>query len=98
MWKRFDKKKPRKNGWYTCTVEVPRQQRYVMDLYWYNETQSFRDNRRQNVYDSYDVYNYQHEKMCSDRLCDRTSNVVAWRKRPKTYMRGFVKRSRDELM
>lgn len=50
MWKLFKKKKPKENGWYLCTVEVPGQQRYVMDLYWYNETQRFIDNRRQSIF------------------------------------------------
>ena len=48
FWKLFKNKKPTKNGWYQCTVEVPNQQRYVMDLYWDNKSQKFKDNRRQN--------------------------------------------------
>ena len=91
MWKRFDRKKPKKNGWYTCTVEVPNQQRYVMDLFWYNQTQQFRDNRRQDVYDVYEVYNYDGKKMHADKLCNRTNNVIAWKKRPRVYMKGFIK-------
>ena len=91
FWKVFKDKKPIKNGWYQCIVEVPNQQRYVMDLYWYNEKQQFRDNRRQNVYDTYNVLNYKNEKMYTEKLCDRTENVVAWRKIPKAYMKGFVK-------
>lgn len=90
FWKIFKNKKPTKNGWYQCTVEVPNQQRYVMDLYWHNELQRFKDNRRQNVYDTYNVLNYKNEKMYTERLCDRTENVVAWKKLPRTYMKGFV--------
>lgn len=66
-------------------------ERYVMDLYWYNETQRFKDNRRQNVYSTYEVLNYKNEKMHTDHLCDRTENVIAWKNIPKTYMKGFVK-------
>lgn len=97
MWRLFKKKKPKKNGWYICTVEVPGQQRYVMDLYWYSQTQRFRDNRRQSVFDVYDVYGYnddtktQDKKLYTENLCDRTENVIAWRNPPKTYMKGFVK-------
>lgn len=46
LWRIFDKKKPKKDGWYVCTVEIPNEQRYVMDLYWYNKKQAFVDNRR----------------------------------------------------
>lgn len=89
FWTPFDKKKPKVNGWYQCTVEVPNQQRYVMDLYWYNEKQMFRDNRIQHTFDTYEVLNYKGEHMHFNNLCNRTSDVVAWRKMPKTYMRGF---------
>lgn len=97
MWKLFKKKKPKTNGWYLCTVEVPGQQRYVMDLYWYNETQRFIDNRRQSIFDVYAVYGYSDETKMQDNrlytigLCDRTENVIAWKNVPKTYMKGFVK-------
>lgn len=97
MWHKFPKNKPKKNGWYQCTVEVPGQQRYVMDLYWYGKPEKFRDNRRQDVFNSYDVYGYNDEthecdkKLYTIPLCDRTESVVAWKKMPRTYMRGFVK-------
>ena len=98
MWHVFKKKKPKKEGWYQCTVEVPGQQRYVMDLYWYNRLGGrFRDNRRQNVFDSYIVYGYNDEtrelnlRLYTEPLCDRTEGVIAWRKLPRTYMRGFRK-------
>ena len=97
MWKNFKKKKPKKNGWYICTVEVPGQQRYVMDLYWYGQVGRFKDNRRQTVFNDYSVYGYNDETgkcdklLGSERLCDRTENVVAWKKNPKPYMKGFIK-------
>lgn len=91
-WKRFDKKKPSKNGWYQCTVEVPNQQRYVMDLYWYDESQQFRDNRRCNVFFIHEIRSSRSDKrLYSDDLCDRTNDVIAWKKMPKTYMNGFSK-------
>lgn len=97
MWNLFNKKKPKKNGWYQCTVEVPGQQRYVMDLYWYCEYQKFKDNRRRDVFNTYDVYafndatNDYDKNIHTDSLCDRTTRVIAWRKIPKPYMKGFVK-------
>lgn len=98
FWKLFSKKKPKKNGWYLCTVEVPGQQRYIMDLYWYGELERFKDNRRQNVFDTHKVFTqnpftpgqYIEYRLYTEHLCDRTDNVIAWRKLPKTYMRGFV--------
>ena len=98
MWHRFDKKKPKKNGWYQCTVEVPGLQRYVMDLYWYSKCQRFKDIRRLDIFESYKVYGWNDEThkqdklLTSNRLCDRTENVIAWRKMPRAYMKGFVER------
>lgn len=94
-WRVFGKEKPKKDGWYICTVEVPRMQRYVMDLYWYGKNQRFKDNRKQLVFSDYDVYAYNdvtHEydkPINTDSLCDRTENVIAWKKSPKPYMKGF---------
>ena len=92
FWNRFDKKKPKKDGWYICTVEVKNQQRYVMDLYWYSDRQQFRDNRRQNVFDVYNVFNFENKELHSENLCNRTDGVIAWRKQPRTYMKGFVEK------
>ena len=91
MWKVFENEKPTKDGWYQCTVEVQRQQRYVMDLYWYNKLQRFKDNRRQHIFDTYDVLNCKGEKMYTSDLCDRTGEVIAWMNLPDAYMNGFVK-------
>lgn len=96
FWKRFDKKKPKKDGWYICIVEVKNQQRYVMDLYWYSDRQQFRDNRRQNVFDVYNVLNCENKSLRSEKLCNRTDDVIAWRKQPKAYMRGFLKKEFTE--
>lgn len=35
MWRVFAKKKPKKDGWYQCTVVIHRNHRYVMNLHWY---------------------------------------------------------------
>ena len=92
MWRKFSKRRPRKAGWYQCTVEVKNQQRYVMDLYWYPYLQRFKDNRRQSIFDEYTVIDCDGNQMTAFNLCDRTDSVIAWRKMPKPYMRGFVKK------
>ena len=43
MWKRFPDKKPKKNGWYDCTVELFGKSRTVFRLYWDGEFQQFKD-------------------------------------------------------
>ena len=123
FWKRFDKHKPKKKGWYYCTIEFylteTIKQTYTMDLYWYPESQSFKDNRRENVFTLYDVHGYdirrrnelnlydvcgfdignEKERLHTDILCDRTDEVIAWRKCPKPYKRfKFMKRKREELI
>lgn len=97
FWKRFDKVKPKKSGWYLCTIDTG-SQRYTMDLYWDAKHERFKDNRRLNVFQLYEVYGYGYasdnpdpylERMYKDNLCDRTDEVVAWRNCPKAYMKGF---------
>lgn len=99
IWRPFDKYKPQTKGWYNCTVEVHGIQRYVMQLYWYPTTGRWKDNLRQDIFDSYKVYGYNDETKKEDKLlttiglCDRTCDVVAWKNIPNTYMKGFI---RDE--
>jgi hypothetical protein len=92
MWKNFFKKKPKESGWYMCTVEVKNQQRYTMSLYWYLKEQRFIDNIRENVCRTYDVRSCTGKRIY-DIGQDRTYDVVAWRKIPKPYMKGFVKKT-----
>lgn len=91
FWKKFSNRHPEKEGWYMTTVEVKGQQRYTMALYWYPEIGKWIDNVRQYVFDSYRVYNFRSERLYTIPLCDRTNDVVAWRKIPNTYTRGFIK-------
>ena len=91
LWNDFSKKKPTKKGWYSCTVEVEGFQRYVMNLYWHPDIKRFKDNIRQSVFDTYDVFGDSNTKLYTIPLCDRTDSVKAWRKLPNTYMKGFVK-------
>lgn len=110
LWRRFDKYKPDKDGWYECTVNVGDHQRYVMQLYYRTNTKKFIDNIRYDMLRSYYVYNedpYSYYiqnclkvssiwKLQSTRICnldciDRTKDVVAWKKIPRTYLRGGYK-------
>lgn len=87
-WHRYPDEKPSESGWYQCTIAFTfcdnpyKIQSYVMDLWYDTKNDKFKDNRRQNVYETYDVMGYQHgnekAKMYHDKLCDRTSSVVAW--------------------
>lgn len=94
-WRVFEKEKPEKRGWYQCTVGKPAKYLYTMNLYWCDDIQRFKDNRRQSVFNDYDVYAYNdvtHEydkPINTDSLCDRTDRVIAWKKLPKPYMKGF---------
>lgn len=97
FWKRFPKKKPWKNGWYLCTVEFEyadnKWQSYVMQLFWDQRVKNIHDdtygawinNTRKDVFDTYDVFlrdKNSYHVIETDRLCDRTSTVIAWRKLP----------------
>lgn len=98
-WQPFPDNIPSKNGWYSCTVEVRNQQRYVMNLYWYGESAKFQDNIRQDVFSTYEVYGWasdtpdHRKRLFTIDLCDRTNDVVAWRREPAPYMKGFIKDS-----
>lgn len=103
-WKRFNKYLittwPRRSGWYQCTVEINGQMRTVMDLYWCKPDKRFKDDRRQDVFDKYDVMVDKYDEkvgdysevIFNDALCDRTDDVVAWRPMVEPYMKGFVKK------
>ena len=101
LWKRFDKHKPKTDGWYLCTVEYNFDEytktRYTMPLYWSTHHQSFYNNLRINVFDTYTVYGYNTEtgnrdkRIYSDKFCDRTQDVIAWKNVPKPYKRRNVK-------
>lgn len=96
-WKPFPQHKPKVDGWYQCTIEYGNEEkhRYVMDLYWYGKRKGegrWIDNRRQSIFDAYHVYaldpvmfNNNNERLSTNKLCDRTSSVTAWKKLPKPY-------------
>lgn len=93
FWKSFPKHKPKEDGWYLCSITFEfspgRAQSYVMDLYWYSDRQKFIDNRRQHIFDTYNVLSCDGTVMHTEKsLCDRTAEVTGWRKVPKYYVKG----------
>lgn len=56
-----------------------------MALYYFTDSGKFKNNLRKNVFDTYHVGDYQGKQIHTDRLCDRTNHVVAWKKFPKKY-------------
>lgn len=92
LWQPFPKYKPDKRGWYICSIRYGKdpRQAYVMDLFWDNNTEQWRDNRRIDVYQCYDVYGYNDKthnkdrKMYMDNLCYR-KDVIAFKRTPKIY-------------
>ena len=91
FWRDFDKHKPKKEGWYQCSITFGNNsfnQSYVMDLYWYPDRQQFRDNRRQHVFNTYEVFSCSGKRLYTSQLCNRTKDVTGWRKMPKYYVKG----------
>ena len=83
---------PTEDGWYDCWIRLIDKDgndyvNYGMDLYYYTDSKKFIDNRRQNVFDLYDVMAfdpdpnvvYDKVKIWKDSLCDRTDGVIAWK-------------------
>lgn len=91
-WKPYPKNKPNKRGWYICSIRYgeEKEQAYVMDLFWDEEREVWKDNRRQDVYNTYDVFGYndetglQDKRMYKDHLCVR-DDVIAFKRMPKIY-------------
>lgn len=85
-WRPYPMWLPKKDGWYRCTIETfdADIERKVMDLYFDISAESWKDNRRQQVFDGYKVYKsgreaMEYNRMYSDSLCVR-NDVVAWKK------------------
>ena len=89
FWRKYPKRKPKKEGWYQCTVkhgfgiDKPR----VMDLYFHDG--HWTDRRRKQVFEGYKVYKpsraaIEDNRVWNDELCDR-DDVIAWRRLPNAY-------------
>lgn len=91
-WKPYPKNKPKEKGWYQCSIRYgeDKNQAYVMDLYYYPESDKWKDNRRQDVFNTYAVYGYndkthmQDKLLLTERVCCR-EDVIAFKRLPKIY-------------
>lgn len=93
-WKPYPKYKPEKRDWYICSIRYGKDpdQAYVMDLFWDDRREVWKDNRRINVFQEYDVYGYGMDirgnnvkkQLYYDNLCER-DDVIAFKKMPKIY-------------
>lgn len=94
-WRKYPKRKPKKVGWYQCTVRYGSEleNSKVMDLYFDTiDGGKWIDDRRQNVFDGYKVYMagrpaMETNRIYTDSLCER-GFVVAWKNMPKGYKGG----------
>lgn len=93
-WKPFPKHKPKQRGWYICSIRYGEEpgQAYVMDLFWDEKREVWKDNRRLNVFQTYEVYgwgmditdNFAKKQIWHDNLCER-NDVIAFKRCPKIY-------------
>ena len=78
--------RPKKNGWYLCTLESGR----VLQLYFdTGYGGKWIDRQRKSVFDGYKCYKAGREPLAYNRvfedgLCERI-NVIAWMKLPRRY-------------
>lgn len=91
FWRPYPNWKPRKEGWYQCTVrnEEDPTITYVLDLYFRPSDKKWIDKRRQRVFYGYKVYKagrepLEYNRVHTDRLCER-DDVIAWKKLPRVY-------------
>ena len=87
-WQRFPEEKPKKDGWYLCTLETPGVDRHVEQLYWYGDIQQFKNKQIVDIYLSCDVYAYNRTTHEYDILLrDHTTDdkLIAWKRLPKPY-------------
>lgn len=84
-WKPYPKNKPKERGWYICSIRYGEEkgQAYVMDLFWDETKEVWKDNRRINVFQTYDVFGCDGQ-IYSDNTCVR-NDVIAFKKLPKIY-------------
>jgi len=88
-WIPCNKQLPTDNKWYHCTVVLD-DLSLTMDLYYKND--KWLDNRRINMFDTYDIYGYgntteKHKLFYQELISefDWTKNVVAWMPLPQPY-------------
>lgn len=93
FWRNFKKREPKKSGWYLCTIESkcdkdfygrPIYSASVMRLWWDKDYNLWIDKSREEVFQEYRVFRDETltEVMHTDDECNKTSDVVAWKKCP----------------
>lgn len=85
-WRDFEKEKPKKDGWYLCTVELVDGGRHIEQLYWYGEIQKFKNKQVVDIYSTCDVYAYnrvthEYDILVKDYISKE--QVIAWKKLPR---------------
>lgn len=81
IWRPYPLLKPKTDGWYSVSLFDGT----VMDLEYISWSNRWMDSRRQSVFNGYKVYKsgraaIDENRVFDDKLCNRTSEVVAWRK------------------
>jgi len=91
-WISVSEELPKKNEWYSCTVDLSNFQLVTMDLYFKNG--KWLDNRRIDMFNCYEIYGYgfgksieRHKLDYSELLedFDWTERVVAWMPLPEPF-------------
>ena len=90
FWRRYPRRKPKEDGFYLCTIPMGTTDGYVRKLMYSTRTDKWTDIYRQKVFDGYVVYKVcrapiEENRVRTDGMCDRTDEVVAWKKIPKPY-------------
>ena len=90
FWRKYPKRRPKEDGYYLCTIGMEGDP-YLLKLFYSTRKNKWIDIRRQNVFDGYVVYKVcrapiEENRVYTDGLCDRTEEVIAWKKLPKTYI------------
>ena len=91
-WHKYPKHKPKKKGWYQCTVRYGREINgtpCVLRLFYCDWRDIWINDSRQQVFDGYKVYKVtratiEENRVYGDSLCER-NDVIAWKKLPKVY-------------
>ena len=90
-WRQYPKRKPKEKGYYLCTVKMGDDDGYVLKLFYNPKHDRWSDIRRQKLFDGYVVYKVcrapiEENRVYTDGLCDRTDDVVAWKKLSDPYI------------
>ena len=90
LWRKYPRWKPKEQGYYLCKIrpDLETGYSYVTRLYYNDRTKKWINNDRKSVFQGYNVYKVcrapiAENRVYEDGLCDRTDDVIAWKKLPK---------------